>query len=245
MGLEFDSESDVNTTDVRQYRALSIAAVITLVTSMISLAALLTPWLIVIPLAGILLGLVTTLRIKARPDELTGGPMAVAGSAACALIFVLAISWHTFIYVTEVPDNYERISFYNLQAEDDYSELPIPPSALDLDGKRIFIKGYLYPDGQRHAIKKFVLVRDLGTCCFGGQPELTHMIEVTLREPLQVDFNFRVHKLGGIFTVDTQLKPVSGVNGVYYQLEADLLDGKTAHEVAPSAGNDASLVQNP
>ena len=54
MGLEFDSESDVNTTDVRQYRALSIAAVITLVTSVISLAALLTPWLIVIPLAGIL-----------------------------------------------------------------------------------------------------------------------------------------------------------------------------------------------
>ena len=49
------------------------------------------------------------------------------------------------------------------------------------------------------------------------------MIEVTLQEPLRVDFSYRKRKLGGTLKVDSKLKPVSGVNGVYYQLDVDYL----------------------
>ena len=95
--------------------------------------------------------------------------------------------------------------------------------AIELDGDRVFVKGYVFPGGQKENLKQFVLVPDMGTCCFGGEPKLTDMIEVTLQEPLRVDFSYRKRKLGGTLKVDSKLKPVSGVNGVYYQLDVDYL----------------------
>ena len=61
----------------------------------------------------------------------------------------------------------------------------------------------------------------MGTCCFGGQPKLTDMIEVTLDEPLRIEYSMRKRKLAGIFKVDTQLKAIDGLGGVYYQLQAN------------------------
>ena len=90
-----------------------------------------------------------------------------------------------------------------------------------MNEKKVFVKGYVYPDERRTKIKQFVLVPDMGSCCFGGQPKLTDMIQVTLRDPQRINFSYRRRKLGGVLRVDTQFKPVSGVNGVYYQLDAD------------------------
>ena len=59
------------------------------------------------------------------------------------------------------------------------------------------------------------------TCCFGGQPALTDMIEVTLQDPLRVDFSYGRRKLGGILKVSPNKKGVAGLDGVYYQLDAD------------------------
>jgi hypothetical protein len=126
-------------------------------------------------------------------------------------------------YATEVPSGYTRISFADLQPQPRFANMPIPPDALKLNGRQIFVKGYLYPDGQQNNIKRFVLVPDMGTCCFGGQPKLTDMIEVTLVDPLRVEFARRKRALGGVFKVDTNLKPVTGLGGVYYQLTADHL----------------------
>jgi hypothetical protein len=71
--------------------------------------------------------------------------------------------------------------------------------------------------------KKFVIVPDLGTCCFGGQPPLTHMIEVTLTGDQYAHKDFRKKRLAGTFSVNPYLKPVDGLQGVYYQLRADIL----------------------
>ena len=55
----------------------------------------------------------------------------------------------------------------------------------ELDGKKVFIKGYMYPSSQMTGIREFVLCRDNGTCCFGGQPRLTDMIRVKLKDRSQ------------------------------------------------------------
>jgi hypothetical protein len=99
--------------------------------------------------------------------------------------------------------------------------LPFSPKALELNGQRVFVKGYIYPGDRTSELKKFILVPDMGTCCFGGQPALTDMIEVTLRDPKRVRFSFQRRKLGGTFKVDRQLKEISGLTGVYFQLDAD------------------------
>jgi hypothetical protein len=71
--------------------------------------------------------------------------------------------------------------------------------------------------------KKFVLVPDLGTCCFGGQPPLTHMIEVSLSGEEYARKSYRKQRLAGTLHVNRSLKPIEGLTGVYYQLKADIL----------------------
>jgi hypothetical protein len=203
------------------YRSLSRPAVASLVLVVVSPAALLFPSLIVLPIVGIVLGLVAIRSIKKYPEEWSGLRIAHAGVIGCMVLAVSAAVLHTTEYVLEVPEGYERISFYELQPEDEHPQSPVPPRALELDGKRIFVKGFVYPDGQQSNIRQFVLVPDRGTCCFGGQPKLTDMIEVSIVSDDRIRYSLQMRKLAGTLHVDTRLKPVSGLGGVYYRLEAD------------------------
>ena len=42
----------------------------------------------------------------------------------------------------------------------------------------------------------------MGTCCFGGEPKLTDMIEVKLEGSLAIEYARRKRKLAGTFKVD-------------------------------------------
>jgi hypothetical protein len=70
-------------------------------------------------------------------------------------------------------------------------------------------------------VKHFVLVPDMGTCCFGGQPKRnTDMIEVMVKEGEGIRYNTRVRKLAGTFLVD-QPRNVGELHGVMYAMQAD------------------------
>ncbi len=219
---EIDYEySDEYSDDIGPYRAVSKAAVFCFVFGFLSLTAFLSAALLLLPALGALAGLVALAKIRRYPNELTGRPVALIGIVLCGITLVGGTGWHCYVYATEVPPDCLRISFADLQPEPGAPPGSFPRSALELDGKKVFIKGYLYPDGQQYDIKRFVLIPDMGTCCFGGQPALTDMIEVTLQDPLRVDFARRKRKFAGVFSVDGSLKPVSGLGGVIYQLDAD------------------------
>lgn len=203
------------------YRAVSKAAVVSLILGFLSLAGLLAPVMLVLPLIGIIFGAAGYFSVRRYPNELTGATLAKISTTVCLLLFVGGAGFHGYVYATEVPDGYERITFYELKPREESPELPFAPEALELDGKKVFVKGYVYPDGQQTNIRQFVLVPDMGTCCFGGQPALTDMIQVTLKDPHRVSYSRRQRKLGGILRVDSRKKPVSGLDGVYFQLEAD------------------------
>ena len=205
------------------YRAISKAAVISLLLGLLSILGLYYAALLFLALVAAVLGIIGYLSVIRYPNELTGKTLAIAGAILGGCLFVGGIAKHTYVYATEVPEGHIRISFADLQPDANYPGMPVPPAALDLNGKPIFVKGYLYPDNQQYNIKRFVLVPDLGTCCFGGQPKLTDMIEVTLEEPLQTVYNMKKRKLAGELKVDMTLKPVADVTGVYYQLKADHL----------------------
>ena len=72
-------------------------------------------------------------------------------------------------------------------------------------------------------VRRFVLVPDMGTCCFGGQPAYTDMIEVRIvGDADAVRYSTRKRRLAGTFRIRTQLRPVAGdLMGGYYELEAD------------------------
>jgi hypothetical protein len=207
--------------DLPAYRSTSRAAVMSLALAFISLAGLVFASLLVFAVAGMLLALVGLNSIRRYPNEYSGKIPGVLGLVACTSILIGGVIYHSYVYATECPPDATRVSFYELNPEDKNAPAVPTKYAVELHGKKIFIKGYVYPDGQRDNIKQFVLIPDLGTCCFGGQPRLTDMILVTLRDPQRTEYNQRKRKLTGQLKVDANLKPIKGVTGVYYQMDAE------------------------
>lgn len=205
------------------YQEINRAAIVTLVLGVISLVAVAFPTLLVIPLAGVLTGAVAWWQLANNPEQ-AGVWLNKIGLWICGICFVGGSAWHTYDYMTELPDGYERISFYDLQPEAERPDVPIPPFAIQHNGTKVFIKGYVFPGEERDGIKTFILVPDMGTCCFGGNPKSTDMIQVTLKDPTRISYSMRLRKLGGTFHVDPQAVPMKeGLNVVYYRLEADHL----------------------
>jgi hypothetical protein len=203
------------------YRTVSRAAVLSPILGLFALAGFIFPSLLVLALAGIALAIVGYVNIRRYPDEYTGVVPAIMGLVICTLVGFGGATMHAVEYATEVPEGYERISFVDLNPADRNAPAVPPERAVALDGKKVFLKGYVYPDGQGSGIKRFVLIPDLGTCCFGGQPKMTDMVLVTLRDPQRTLYNQRKRKLTGILKVDPNMTPVTGVTGVFYQLDAE------------------------
>lgn len=207
------------------YRALSVAAVGCLVLGVMSPLAAVSWMFAVIPALAILLGLRALWRIRQFPDDYTGLKLAKAGILLAAVSWPMGWGRLVYAYVTEVPEGYQRINYAELQADPEKPQEVVPPSALALDGKRVFIKGYVYPGATNRGIKRFLLVRDNGTCCFGGQkPKLNDMIDVTLAGDLAIDYSTGIRKLAGTFKVAPGQGLDPSVGMVLYQLEADYVE---------------------
>ncbi|MCY2976826.1 MAG: DUF4190 domain-containing protein [Planctomycetota bacterium] len=221
----FEGDSGDFDADDSIYKAVSRAAIASLV---LGVLATLSVWfvpLILLPIVGLILGIVGIKNIREFPGELTGTTLACLAIAVNALFLIGSPSLHTYTYLTEVPEGYIRSSFSELKSDAYGYDYP-PPSALELNGKNVFLKGYIHPTSiVSGAAQKFILVPDLGTCCFGGQPKLTHMIEVTLSGDNFARYAQRQVKIAGTLHVDTQLKPIADLQGVYYQMDADIYRG--------------------
>jgi len=203
-----------------QYRSLNRAAVGSMVMFLLGLTGLLFWQLLILPVAGILLGYSAYRTIRRYPEEYTGLNMARIGMALCLLLLIGGTSFHAFVYATECPEGHERISFADLQPE---SFMPtLPKRAIALRGKPVFIKGYIHPGvSGMNRVSQFVLVPDMGTCCFGGQPKPTDMILVHTTPESRLAYSTRIVRLAGKFDIGEQPQEFAGVKDVFYQLDAD------------------------
>lgn len=211
--------------EIPSYRAVSKWAIFSVGLGLFAVAGLLFPGVLALALVGIICGFVSLTNIRRYPDELTGTPAAWIGIALCGLLFVGGTIKHVTEYITELPPGYtseNRHSFAELQVDKQRPDLQVSPTAQELNGQKIFLKGYVHPEFGGGPVKKFVLVPDMGTCCFGGDPKPTDMIEVTLEGDKRITYNQRLRKVAGVFRVDPYPKHVPGMkNGVYYQIEAE------------------------
>ena len=210
--------------EYEQYRALSTAAVASLIVGLLSPLAILSWTLVVVPFIGIPISLVALIKTRRHREELSGESLARVGLVLSLVFGIVGPAWLSYVYVTEVPDGYNRISYAELQPDDMQPGQIVPPSAMALEGKKIFIKGYVYPGQRKDGIHDFLLVRDQGDCCFGGNPKITDRIQVSLESPLELTYQPRLHKLGGTFHIAPQDKAIDGAaGGVLYHLKADYL----------------------
>jgi hypothetical protein len=224
MSIELESRVSSNE-EYEQYRALSTSAVASLIVGLLSSLAILDWPLVAIPLVGIPLAAFALVKIRRHSDELTGRGLARTGLALSLFFAVVGPARLTYEYVTEVPEGYARVSYAELQPDEAQSGQQVPPSALALEGKKIFIKGYVYPGREKDGIRRFLLVRDQGECCFGGNPKITDRILVTLEDPLRLTYSSRIHKLAGTFHVEVKNSAIDDARGgVFYHLKADHLE---------------------
>lgn len=205
------------------YRAVSRSAVASVVMLPLALLGLIQTFapLLVFAVFGLICAILALRSIARWPDEYSGRPLALIGAIFSGLLLVGGTAWHGYVYATEVPEGYERVSFYEFQQPQSAPDVP-SARALEFDGKDIFIKGYIHPSSGSGLLRRFILVPDLGTCCFGGQPRSTDMIEVTLTKGQKVRSGLTKRKLAGKFTINPYAQKTPDFdNQIFYQLRVD------------------------
>jgi hypothetical protein len=83
------------------YRAISKAAVMSVVLGVISLVTFSFPALLFLPLIGLLAGWSGYRSIRRYPAELSGRFTALAGIALCGLVLVGCVSFYSITYATD------------------------------------------------------------------------------------------------------------------------------------------------
>ncbi len=212
------------------YRAVSTLAVASFALGLLSVLAFFQWVFAVVPLLAILLGVMALRQLRTRSHELTGLPLALAGIILSLVLWPAGWGWLGYVYATEVPPNHERINydvFKPTPEEMERGEFP-PAAARALDGKRVFIKGYMFPGSKNREVQQFTLCRDSGECCFGGQPKLWDMLRVEMKDPPRAEVSTWQRKVAGVLRVrdhhDMHQIEEGGVNHqLYFFLEADHL----------------------
>ena len=226
MSTEFVT-NEPSRSEYERYRALSISAVAALVLGVMSLPTLLgvhfdaSATILIVPLLGTFVGFVSLRKLKHHGDELTGHRLAKIGMICSVSSLLLGSGISQYRYATEVPEGYKRISFLDLQPVMSRPDIPVSPTALELDGTNVFVKGYVLSDDKSSELKQFVIVPDMMQCCFGGNPKLTDMMQITINTDQRVRFSLARRKFGGILHVDPRRKDRSGLQGIHYYLDAD------------------------
>jgi hypothetical protein len=134
------------------------------------------------------------------------------------VMLLSGLGYQAYVYATELPPGFERLNYAMLQPLPGDPPTAVPESALEMSGRDVLLKGYMYPGKQQQGITQFLLVRDQGDCCFGGNPKITDRVLVNLKDSKGISFTSRQRKIAGRFVVrPTGTAVLDG--GVLYHLE--------------------------
>lgn len=205
-----------------RYRSICKAALAGFIFALTGLLFLVSSLLIVLPLAGFSLCLIGLSSIRRLPDELSGRAIAKIGLLVSGVTLLAGIAIHGYTIATEVRPGYQRIS-YRMLKDDLKTKLPYSEKAEELDGKKVFLKGWIRPGNRKTDLKDFILVGDFGACCFGGSPKITDVVAVSIQGEERLSYSWRMRRISGTFRLNRQAAttPEEGVPRVYYQIDAD------------------------
>jgi len=230
--LEFDAPS--TSEETLQYRALHTGAIVGLVLGLLSAFMLIAAATSLesslkvapIPILGIVVSFVALSKIRRDAEYYTGAPIALAGLVLSCFFLIAGVGYGGYVYTTEVPDGYLRIAFSGMKPTElqERSRTLVPPDIAALDGKKVFIKGYIRPDSitLSRGIKEFLLVRDNNQCCFGDLSKINYydQMQVNMVGSHTVDYSQGIFRIGGILKVEPRnLAPGSGA--AVFSLQAD------------------------
>lgn len=205
------------------YRPVPVLAAVGLVLSLLSVAGVFV-WL-ALPLGLISLALSAMALVTIRQSEgaYGGALVAVSGIFLSLLFFCGGIALQVYTYQTEVPDGYERVSFVREISSKGFVEhdgmQAVHPEIAALEGKKIFVKGFIYQTGKMEGLSSFLFVKDNESCCFGANPALTDQIAVVMEEGKAIQYHPGKVAVAGTFRLNPNYTP--GSEQSIYMLEGE------------------------
>ncbi len=167
------------------YRPMPVLVPISLALAVVSSSALLGIVGVFIAVLAAILS-ISAMVVIARADGMYSGRiMAIIALVLSILFGSLGIASQIYAFKTEVPEGYRRVSFAREISAKGFpiqeGRATLHPDVAVLIDKKIFLKGYMFPQGQKKGLQQFLLLKDTGECCFGGQPKPTDMILVKMQ----------------------------------------------------------------
>lgn len=190
----------------RRYRAVPPLAVLSLVCGGLSFLTVFSWFFGLLPVAGIVTATLALRRITRSPEEMQGRTLALTGLGLSLLLWAAGSIGLTVRERYLVPAGYKPITFADLQRDKSKPDEMIPREAVELDGERIFIQGYVYPGRQVFNLKQFIMVPTSGLCKFCLTTiEPTQMLSVEMVGDMTVDYKTSLSAVGGKLKVDTKV----------------------------------------
>ena len=204
------------------YKPIPPLAPVSAVLGVCALSGFLSLLGLVFALFGFGFGIMTLRQIRRAEGGLGGRKLALMGTISSVMLLVSATAMHFYWYQTELPEGFRRISFgadiskKGFVVED--GERRAHPDVEELAGKTLFLKGFMYPEQQLDGLSTFILCRDNGQCCFGGQPKIEDMIKVKMAEGQTARYYEYMVSVAGVFRLRDSRK--AGNLEPAYELEA-------------------------
>jgi hypothetical protein len=199
---DYDSATDAQFDEDQELifrRTLASSATLSVVLALVSFTTFLDTMYLFLPIVTVLVAIAAISKIRKYPDEIYGIGIAKGAIAIGVFCFVASLGWHSYVYATEVPEGYTRLEFRELQEDERHPDAHLK-TWQRMDGKKVFIQGYMFPADQKDGITSFILCRDKGDCCFGGKPKITERISVTLnKDDPGIPLSTSLQKLTGTF----------------------------------------------
>jgi len=195
-------------------------AVVALVVSLVSLVAFISVLFVSIAVLATLVAFWAWRNTRANRDEVRGVPLAGAALGIALFSMFGGVGAFAYEYITELPEGYQRLGFQALQP-DERDPAKWQERLKELDGKKVFIKGYALAGNQNKNIQTFILCADKGDCCFGGNPKITDRVLVQLTSKDGIDYTDYLQKFTGTFHYRPTKNAIDVSNGgdVWYILE--------------------------
>ena len=179
--------------DEFQYRPMPPLVPVSMAFVCLSMLAGLSDLLLIVPLVGIVLAFIAYYQISKSQGELSGGPMALSSLVLMLAIFIAFAGLHLHSYATEIPPGFQRVNFNSDISQKGFpvqnGQMGVHADVAKLAEKPIYLKGYMFPFRETRDLKQFVLCKDSGDCCFGGQPKPTDMILIHMKGGKTVNYH--------------------------------------------------------
>ncbi len=201
------------------YRPIPVLAVVGLVLAILSFAAVFIWMVLPLCLLAVLMSGLGYWTIRRFRDGYSGDGVAIAGMVLGSTFFLSGVGLQVYTYRTEVPEGYQRISFSkDISSKEIITEdgvMKPHPEVAELEGKKVFLKGYIYQTGNLHNIGAFLLVRDNQDCCFGGKPKLWDRLGVVMQDGKTIDYRAGKVAISGTFRLNPKFKGEDELEPIY------------------------------